>query len=38
MFFWAGLVVVLVVAGCLIAWGARGMRDREHQPGTRHLD
>ena len=38
MFFWIGLAVVLVVFVGLAVWGARGIADRAHKPGTRRLD
>ena len=38
MFFWAGVVVVLVVFVCAVAWGVRGIGGRAHEPGTRYMD
>ncbi|MCW2817904.1 MAG: hypothetical protein JWR42_691 [Marmoricola sp.] len=38
MFFWIGLVVVLVVFVALLSWGSRGIDDRFHEPGTQHLN
>jgi hypothetical protein len=38
MFFWVAVVVVLVVVAALVAWAMRGLPDRAHKPGTRHLD
>jgi hypothetical protein len=37
MFFWIGLVVVFIVFVCLFRWGASGIEDREHKPGTQRL-
>ena len=37
MFFWIGLVVVLVGFVAAVSWGTRGMRDREHEPGTQYM-
>jgi flagellar biogenesis protein FliO len=37
MFFWIGVLVILVVfVGCL-TWGLRGFDERQHRPGTRRL-
>jgi hypothetical protein len=38
MFFWIGLLVVLVVFVSVVTWGLRGIEGRAHEPGTRHLD
>jgi hypothetical protein len=38
VFFWIGLAVVLVVFVAAVAWGSRGMKDREHEPGTTYMD
>jgi hypothetical protein len=38
MFFWIGLAVVFVVFVVAVTWGSRGMPERFHKPGTRHLD
>lgn len=38
MFFWVGLVVVLVVAAVVVAWGVRDIGDRAHEPGTQYLN
>jgi len=38
VFFWIGLGVVLVIFVCVVTWGARGMKEREHKPGTTYLD
>jgi len=38
MFFWVGLLVVLVVFVALVRWGVRGIEGRAHRPGTRHMD
>ena len=35
---WVGLVVVLLLVVGLVSWGLRGIADRAHEPGTRHLD
>lgn len=37
MFFWVGLLVVLVLYVIVFAWGARGAKDRAHKPGTQRL-
>jgi cytochrome oxidase assembly protein ShyY1 len=37
VFFWIGLAVALVVAALVFARGARGQKERAHQPGTRRL-
>ena len=37
MFFWVSLAVVLIAAGMVIAWGARGRDDRVQKPGTTYL-
>ena len=37
MFFWIGLGVVLVVFVIAVGYGARGMGDREHEPGTQYM-
>jgi hypothetical protein len=38
MFFWIGLVVVLLVFVGALALGSRGIGGRFHEPGTQHLD
>jgi hypothetical protein len=38
MFFWIGVVVVLVVVVALISFGLRGISGRAHKPGTTRLD
>jgi len=38
VFFWIGLAVVLVVFVTVVVWGSRGMKDREHEPGTTYMD
>jgi len=38
MFFWVGLVLVLLIAAGLVAWALRDIGDRAHEPGTRYLD
>ncbi len=37
MLFWVALAVVLVVFVGAFAWGARGISDRWHEPGTQRL-
>ena len=37
MFFWVGLVLVLMIAAGLVAWGVRGIGDRAQEPGTQYL-
>jgi hypothetical protein len=37
MFFWIGLVVVAIAFISLFRWGARGIENREHKPGTQRL-
>jgi hypothetical protein len=37
MFFWIGLAVIFVVFVCAVTWGARGMAEREHRPGSQRL-
>jgi hypothetical protein len=37
MFFWVGLVVILVVFVTGMVWAVRGMSEREHKPGTQRL-
>lgn len=37
MFFWIGLVIALVFAGVVTAWGIRGMDQRAHKPGSQRL-
>ena len=38
VFFWIGLAVVLAVFVTAVVWGSRGMKDREHEPGTTYMD
>jgi hypothetical protein len=38
VFFWIGISVVFVVFVCLVFWGTRGMKEREHKPGTTYMD
>jgi hypothetical protein len=38
MFFWIALPIVFCVFVGLVTWGVRGIADRAHEPGTRHLD
>jgi flagellar biogenesis protein FliO len=37
MFFWIGVLVIVVVFVSVLAWGLRGFEDREHKPGTQRL-
>ncbi len=37
MFFWIGLPVVLVIAFLVMAWGARGIEGRAHEPRSQRL-
>jgi hypothetical protein len=37
MLFWVALLVVIVAFVAAFSWGARGMSDREHKPGTQRL-
>jgi hypothetical protein len=37
MVFWVGLLLVLMIAAGLVAWGVRGIDDRAHEPGTQYL-
>ena len=38
MFFWIGIVVVLLVFVAALTWGLRGIADRGHEPGTQYMD
>jgi hypothetical protein len=37
MFFWIGLVVVLVAFIAAVAYGVRGIDGRGHKPGTQRM-
>ena len=37
MLFWVALAVVFLVFVGAFAWGARGISDRWHEPGTQRL-
>jgi hypothetical protein len=37
MLFWLGLLLVLIVFVSAVAWGLRGMSEREHRPGTQRM-
>ena len=37
MFFWVGLAVMFLVYLLVFVWGARGVKDRAHKPGSQRL-